>query len=232
MLSPLSLARQFVHVRPGRLLLHGSARAMSSSLAMDRHRAAVASISGLGASQAHPDGHAAPLLRSYIDGTYVEYRSSAAQYTVPDASTGDVLAYMQVADNADIDKAVHAAKIAQKEWAKLSGTERGRILSRVALLLTTENDRLAELEALDTGRPIQETLVVDAVSARDCFEYFGGLAGSISGEYVDLPGGSFAYSRKEPLGVTAGIGAFNYPIQGTYSEPHIANVFTSLFHGF
>jgi betaine-aldehyde dehydrogenase len=199
-------------LNPGaRLSMRGGVRALSS---MERHRSAVDAIVTLNAAQTHPDGHAQPLLRSLIDGSHVEYRSSAAQYAVPDASTGQVLAYTQVADETDIDRAVAAAAKAQKEWAKLSGTERGRILSRAALLLTDANDRLAQLEAVDTARPIQETLVVDVVSARDCFEYFGGLAGSISGDYHDLPGGSFAYSRKEPLGVTAGIGAFNYPIQG------------------
>src|SRR5690606_38504006 len=70
----------------------------------------------------------------------------------------------------------------------------------------------SRIETLDTGKAIQETLVADAASAADALEYFGGLAGAITGEHIDL-GGDFVYTRREPLGVCAGIGAWNYPIQ-------------------
>jgi betaine-aldehyde dehydrogenase len=71
---------------------------------------------------------------------------------------------------------------------------------------------LAREEVLDTGKPIAEALTVDVISAAECLEYFAGLAPTIHGEYFDL-GGPFAYTRREPLGVCAGIGAWNYPIQ-------------------
>jgi len=67
-------------------------------------------------------------------------------------------------------------------------------------------------ETLDTGKPLQETLVADATSGADALEYFGGLAGSITGEHIPL-GGDFAYTIREPLGVCVGIGAWNYPTQ-------------------
>jgi betaine-aldehyde dehydrogenase len=68
------------------------------------------------------------------------------------------------------------------------------------------------LETLDTGKPLQETLVADAASGADCLEYFAGLIAADTGQYIDL-GSSFAYTRREPLGVCAAIGAWNYPIQ-------------------
>jgi betaine-aldehyde dehydrogenase len=66
---------------------------------------------------------------------------------------------------------------------------------------------------LDTGKPIQETSVVDVVSGADCIEYFAGLAGGLAGEHVDLGPSAMGYTRREPLGIVAGIGAWNYPIQ-------------------
>jgi len=68
------------------------------------------------------------------------------------------------------------------------------------------------LEVLDTGKPIQEAEAVDVISGADCVEYYAGLAASLHGEHMDL-GGDFFYTRREPLGICAGIGAWNYPIQ-------------------
>ena len=91
--------------------------------------------------------------------------------------------------------------------------ERGRILHRAAALLVERNDDLARLECLDTGKPIQETISVDVLSGADCIEYYAGLARTIAGEHVDLGNAAFGYTRREPLGVVGGIGAWNYPIQ-------------------
>ena len=87
------------------------------------------------------------------------------------------------------------------------------LLHRAAALLVERNDVLARLEAQDTGKPIQETIAVDLLSGADCIEYYAGLARTIAGEHHDLGAGAFGYSRREPLGVVAGIGAWNYPIQ-------------------
>ena len=76
-----------------------------------------------------------------------------------------------------------------------------------------KNDELAELETRDTGKPIQETRVVDVVSGAECLEYFAALAQSAAGEHIDLGPAAFGYTRREPLGVVAGIGAWNYPLQ-------------------
>ena len=125
----------------------------------------------------------------------------------------EILGYAIVAGPAQIDAAVRAAQLAQTKWAAMTGAERARVLRRAAQLLRSRNQELAELETRDTGKPIQETVVVDVISGADCFEYFASLAQSLSGEHIDLGPQAFGYTRREPLGVVAGIGAWNYPLQ-------------------
>ncbi|HCF24798.1 betaine-aldehyde dehydrogenase [Novosphingobium sp.] len=128
-------------------------------------------------------------------------------------ATGEVLATITIDGKAEVDKAVGRAAEAQKLWARTPGVERGRILNRAAQLLTERNESIARLEAQDTGKPIQETIAVDVLSGADAIEYFAGIARTLSGEHFDLGPGAFGYTRREPLGVVAGIGAWNYPIQ-------------------
>jgi betaine-aldehyde dehydrogenase len=128
-------------------------------------------------------------------------------------ATGEVLGYVTAAGSPQIDAAVSAAQKAQVAWGAMTGSERGRVLRRAADILRSRNQELAELETRDTGKPIQETRVVDVASGADCFEYFAGLAQSLSGEHIDLGSQAFGYTRREPLGVVAGIGAWNYPLQ-------------------
>jgi betaine-aldehyde dehydrogenase len=127
-------------------------------------------------------------------------------------ATGQLVARVDQASKADVDRAVESALEGFARWSALTGAQRGRILNRAASLLRERNDELAREEVLDTGKPISEALTVDVISAAECLEYFAGLAATIHGEYFDL-GGPFAYTRREPLGVCAGIGAWNYPIQ-------------------
>ncbi|MFO5783300.1 aldehyde dehydrogenase family protein, partial [Klebsiella pneumoniae] len=71
----------------------------------------------------------------------------------------------------------------------------------------------AALETLDTGKPLAETRSVDIVTGADVLEYYAGLVPAIEGEQIPLRETSFVYTRREPLGVVAGIGAWNYPVQ-------------------
>jgi betaine-aldehyde dehydrogenase len=128
-------------------------------------------------------------------------------------ATGKVLGLVTADGSAQVNAAVVAAKKGQLLWAAMTGAERARVLRRTADILRSRNRELAELETCDTGKPIQETLVVDVASGADCFEYFAGLAQSLSGEHIDLGAQAFGYTRREPLGVVAGIGAWNYPLQ-------------------
>ena len=147
----------------------------------------------------------------FINGEFIESPEGSLFNTVNPA-TGETLATLNAACNNTVDQAVAAARAAQPAWAALTGAERGRILRRAADIIREENQALSELETMDTGKPIQETLVADAASGADSLEYFGGIAAAITGQYIDL-GGSFAYTRREPMGVCVGIGAWNYPIQ-------------------
>jgi betaine-aldehyde dehydrogenase len=138
---------------------------------------------------------------------------AASHFDTINPANGQVLATIRIDGQAEVDKAVACAAHAQSLWAKTPGVERGRILHRAAALLVERNDALARLETEDTGKPIQETSAVDVISGADCIEYYAGLARSIAGEHHDLGKGAFGYTRREPLGVVAGIGAWNYPIQ-------------------
>ena len=147
----------------------------------------------------------------FIGGEFIE-DESGQRFTSVYPATGETIAALTAASGAVVDKAVAAAKEAQPAWAATQPAERGRILRRAAETIRARNQELSELETLDTGKPIQETLVADAASGADSLEYFGGLAAAVNGQMIDL-GGAFAYTRREPLGVCAGIGAWNYPIQ-------------------
>ncbi len=153
-----------------------------------------------------------PTASHFIDGEYVE-DTAGEPIDVIYPYTGKVIARVYAATPAIIDRALQAASDGQAAWAAMTGTERGRILRRAADLMRARNHDLSVLESFDTGKPLQETLVADATSGADAFEYFGGLAATITGEYIPLAGGDFVYTRREPLGVCVGIGAWNYPTQ-------------------
>ncbi len=140
-------------------------------------------------------------------------QSGSEHFKSLNPATGEELASVRISTAAAIEAMVRKALEAQREWSALTGTQRGRLLRRVADLLREHNDRLAQLETRDTGKPIQETSVVDVISGADCYEYYAGLAPGIAGEYLDLGPSAFGYTRREPLGVVAGIGAWNYPLQ-------------------
>ncbi|WP_050605128.1 betaine-aldehyde dehydrogenase [Ruegeria sp. 6PALISEP08] len=153
-----------------------------------------------------------PQASHFIDGAYVEDTDGAALDVIYPA-TGEVIARLHSATPSIVEQALNSAKKAQAAWAALSGTERGRILRRAADIMRERNYDLSVLETHDTGKPIQETTVADATSGADALEYFGGLAGSLTGEHIPLGGGDFVYTIREALGVCVGIGAWNYPTQ-------------------
>ncbi|MCO8168661.1 betaine-aldehyde dehydrogenase [Pseudomonas sp. 21LCFQ02] len=148
----------------------------------------------------------------YIDGGYVD-ASGTETFDAINPANGEVLAKVQRATAADVDRAVKSAEKGQKVWAAMTATERSRILRRAVDILRERNDELAQLETLDTGKAYSETRYVDIVTGADVLEYYAGLAVAIEGEQIPLRDTSFVYTRREPLGITAGIGAWNYPIQ-------------------
>ncbi|WP_298495063.1 betaine-aldehyde dehydrogenase [uncultured Maritimibacter sp.] len=164
-----------------------------------------------------------PTASHYVNGRYIE-DTSGDPIPVIYPATGAEIARVHAATPAIVDQAISAAKSAQPAWAAMSGRDRGRILIKAAEIIRDRNRELSEIETMDTGKPLQETLVADAVSAADALEYFGGLAASLTGEHIPLGDGNFAYTIRQPLGVCVGIGAWNYPTQiaGWKAAPALA----------
>jgi len=150
--------------------------------------------------------------RLYLDGRYAD-ASSGELFVTYDPSNGQALAEVQQASLEDIDRAVASARRGQLVWAAMTTMQRSRILRRAVDLLRARNDELAELETLDTGKPLAETRAVDIVTGADVIEYYAGLIPALEGAQIPLRAESFVYTRREPLGICAGIGAWNYPIQ-------------------
>ena len=150
-------------------------------------------------------------LRSFVDGEYVS-NESGETFEVINPGTGQVIGCAEVADESVQERAIASAQKGFQQWSAFTGMERSRILHKAVALLRERNDELAAIEVSDTGKPWQEASVVDVVTGADAIEFFAGLAPSIEGNQQDL-GGDFYYTRREPLGICAGIGAWNYPLQ-------------------
>ncbi len=152
-----------------------------------------------------------PSASHFIDGRYHEDAGGEA-IPVLYPYTGAEIAVVHEATPAVIEAALAAAARAQGPWAALKPVERGRVLMRAAAIIRERAEDLARLETLDTGKPISETRVADWPSGADALEFFGGLAGTLTGETIPL-GGDWAYTLRVPHGVAVGIGAWNYPSQ-------------------
>lgn len=152
-----------------------------------------------------------PKASHFIDGAYVE-DTDGTPIPVIYPATGEKIATVYAATPAIIEQAITSARRAQAAWAAMTGTERGRVLRRASDMIRDRNHDLSVLETYDTGKPYQETSVADATSGADALEYFGGLAGSLTGEHIQL-GEDWVYTRREALGLCVGIGAWNYPTQ-------------------
>lgn len=191
---------------PGSAGDSGHARAVASAF-LDAQLATASPRASAGRTTMSPS-----TLRNHVGGAYLA-NADGRTFETLNPATGEVLARIEVAGEPEVERAVEAARRAQPDWAARTGAERGRILRRVADLLRARNDELARLETRDTGKPIQETSVVDVISGADCLDYFAGLAAGLAGEHIDLGPAGFGYTRREPLGIVAGIGAWNYPLQ-------------------
>ncbi len=155
--------------------------------------------------------HAVPVHQSYVHGRSLA-NSSGKTFPVVNPGTGKIIYQVEIADEAVLQASLDSAKQGFSIWSAMSSFDRSRILYRAVSLLRERNDDLAAVEVRDTGKPWQEAVAVDVVSGADAIEYFAALATSVEGTQQDL-GGDFFYTRREPLGVCAGIGAWNYPLQ-------------------
>jgi betaine-aldehyde dehydrogenase len=148
----------------------------------------------------------------YIHGSYYESNSGEFFDTINPAN-GRVIASVDQSSEDDVEKAIVSAEKGFNIWSSMSAVERGRILLKAVALLRERNDELAALEVMDSGKPLQEANCVDIHSGADVIEYYAGIAPALQGTQQDLDASAFYISKREPLGVCAGIGAWNYPIQ-------------------
>jgi betaine-aldehyde dehydrogenase len=152
-----------------------------------------------------------PLYQNFVNGKPLS-NLTGERFDVINPATGLIIYQVEVADESVRQAAIRSAQHAFTIWSKISGIERSRILQKAVALLKENNDLLAAIEVADTGKPLQEANVVDIHSGADAIEFFAGLAPAIEGNQQQL-GNDFYYTRPEPLGICAGIGAWNYPLQ-------------------
>lgn len=152
-------------------------------------------------------------LKMFIDGQWVE---STAQETITSINPAnqEPLAEVPRGKGPDVGLAVEAARRAfeSSEWSDVLPADRGRMLSRLAARIRERHDELARLETLDSGKPLTQAKVDVEVAARYC-EYFAGVADKILGETIPVRSDILDYTLREPMGVTAHIVPWNYPIQ-------------------
>lgn len=144
-----------------------------------------------------------------------EWRPAASNQglDVIDPATGQIFARIAAGDAQDIDAAVTAARRALNgAWGRLTATERGRILSRAAVLVQDAFDELSALEARDTGKPISQARADITATAR-YLEFYGGAADKVHGDTIPFLPGHFAVTEHLPHGVTGHIIPWNYPAQ-------------------
>lgn len=150
----------------------------------------------------------------YWDGQ-AQPATSGKTFESIDPSNAKPIATVHAASHADVDSAVASAQAAFPGWSATPAAQRARILQKAVQLLRERNDEIAKAETHDTGKAYSETSCVDVVTGADVLEYFANMVGSggLNGETIQLRDDAWAYTKKEPLGVCAGIGAWNYPIQ-------------------
>jgi len=149
--------------------------------------------------------------KNFVDGAYMA-NDNGETFDVINPATGKVIYQVEVADEIVKQAAIASAQRGFATWSAMSAIQRSRILLKAVALLRERNDELAKIEVLDTGKPWQEASVVDVESGADSIEFFAGLAPGIEGNQQQVDG-DFYYTRREALGICAGIGAWNYPLQ-------------------
>jgi aldehyde dehydrogenase (NAD+) len=150
--------------------------------------------------------------RLLINGEWQDAASGKTFETINPA-TEQVIARVAEADQPDADRAVAAARRAfDGPWRKMSGSERGRLLYKLADLLEAHRQDLAALETLDNGKPYNDALNVDLPLTIACYRYYAGWADKIQGKTIPINGPYFCYTRHEPVGVCAQIIPWNFPL--------------------
>ena len=139
---------------------------------------------------------------------------SGKRFPTINPATGETICEVAEADGADVDKAVKAARAAftSGEWSKMSATQRGELLYKLADLIEQNIEELACLESLDNGKPVNDSLNADLPLAIACYRYYAGWADKIQGKTIPINGPYFCYTRHEPVGVVGQIIPWNFPL--------------------
>jgi len=153
--------------------------------------------------------------RLLIGGEWVDAVSEQT-LEVHDPGTGEIVGHIPNAGAADVDRAVMAARQAfdSGPWSKMPGAERGKLIWKLATRLEELSDELAEIEALDAGKPLAYAKMADLPLTRSLYYYFAGWASKIAGQTLELsrPGEFHAYTLREPVGVVGLITPWNFPL--------------------
>jgi aldehyde dehydrogenase (NAD+) len=145
-----------------------------------------------------------------------EWTDTAKHFDTINPATGEVLTQIAEASPEEVDRAVSAARRAFEDrtgpWRKMSASDRGRLIWKLADLVEKNIDEVAELETLDNGKPIFESRYVDMPMVADVLRYYAGLATKIHGETVNTLESAFTYTLREPVGVVGLIVPWNFPL--------------------
>ncbi len=152
--------------------------------------------------------------RLFIDGEFVD-GVDGATIDVRSPHDGSLLAEVAEAREADVDRAVEAARRAFDGWKRTSAMDRGRILLRLADAIEDDAEELAQLESIDTGHPLKDTSMLDVPRTAVTFRYFGGMADKYQGSLPPVEKGFLNYVVREPVGVVGQIVPWNFPIMFT-----------------
>ncbi|KAL1993968.1 hypothetical protein VTN49DRAFT_2637 [Thermomyces lanuginosus] len=131
-----------------------------------------------------------------------------------DPATDTEIATVHAASEADIDRAVQAAKAALKHpsWKKLPATDRGRLMLRLADLIEENKEILATIDAWDNGKPYAVAVSEDVIETAMCIRYYAGWADKVHGQTISTTPEKFAYTIRQPVGVVGQIIPWNYPL--------------------
>jgi aldehyde dehydrogenase (NAD+) len=149
----------------------------------------------------------------FIGGKWLDSVSGKTFATV-NPSTGETICQVAEGDKADVDLAVKAARKAFEDgpWAKMSASERGRLINRLADLVEQHKEELAALESLDNGKPYRDAIAADLPLTIKCYRYYAGWADKIHGKTIPVDGPYFCYTKHEPVGVVGQIIPWNFPL--------------------
>jgi aldehyde dehydrogenase (NAD+) len=155
-----------------------------------------------------------PYWKNYIDGAWCD--GGAGRIDVLDPATGTVLAAQALADAADVDQAVQAARRVHHSGAlrDMRPIELGRLVQAMGRYLLEHKDEIARVLTLEQGKPLWESMI-EVEGAALYFEYYGNQASTVEGRSIPLGAGYFDWTEHEPLGVSAQIIPWNYPLEMT-----------------